>query len=143
MKTNLLKDIRLYYSIYMDPFMDEFLKLYNQGHHHTHWIYKILLHQVADALGYLRGFDSNMKPYQRTLHELTNEYLVENREFIIVPMNDDRISYKTRFYTKHAILMLARICDRHKMRNWRENPKLMQDHKDYINKITGHPLPRR
>ena len=62
--------------MYMDPSLDEFLKLYNKDNHHTHGIYKISLDEVADALGYCNGLDSNMRPCYRTLHELTNEYLV-------------------------------------------------------------------
>ena len=123
----------------MEPFVDELLKLYGKDDHPTHGIYKISLDEVADAWGYLKGFDRNMRPYYGILHELTKEYQVEKKEFIIVPMNDDRISYETRFYTKHALLMLAMICDRHKPRNWRENHTLLQDHKRYINQLTGHP----
>ena len=46
---NLLKDITLYYSIYMGVFMDQFLKLYDKDDHRTHGIYKISLDEVADA----------------------------------------------------------------------------------------------
>ena len=71
--------------------MDKFLNLYDKYDHHTHGIYKISLAKIADALGYWKGFDINMRPYCQTVHELTNEYLVENKEFIIVPMDEDRI----------------------------------------------------
>ena len=57
--------------------MDEFLKLYHKGDHPTQGVYKVLLEEVADALGYFKGFDCNMKPYYRTLNALTNEYPVE------------------------------------------------------------------
>ena len=76
----------------MNSFMDGFLKQCDKDDHHTHGIYKISLDEVANALGYWKGFDSNMRPYQRTLHELTNEYLVENREFINAHADDDRIT---------------------------------------------------
>ena len=72
---NLLKDITLYYSIYMESFMDQFLKLYDKDDHPTHGIYKISVDEVADALGYWTGFDNNLIPYYRILHELTNECL--------------------------------------------------------------------
>ena len=123
--------------------MDPFLKLYDKDDHHTHGIYKISFDEVANALGSWKGLDNNMGPCQRTLDELTNEYLVENREFITVQNGDDRIPYKynTRFYTKHAFLMLAMICDKHRKRNWLENHKLLRNHKSYINQITGHPPP--
>ena len=65
--------------IIMDRFMDGFLNLYDIYDHHTHGIYKISLDEVANALGYWKGFDSNMRPYQRTLHGLTSDYIVENR----------------------------------------------------------------
>ena len=80
--------------IVMDIFMDGFLKLYDKYDRHTHGVYKISLNEVANALGYYKGFDCNMRPYQRTLHELTDEYLVENRESITVQADDDRIRYK-------------------------------------------------
>jgi len=98
-----------YTNVCVDRLMDEFSKLYDKYDHHTHGIYKISLDEVANALGYWKGFDCNVRPYQRTLHELTNEYLVENRKFINVQADDDRITYKynTRFYTKHALLLIA------------------------------------
>ena len=71
--------------------MDGFLKLYNKDDHYTHGIYKISLYDVANAFGYWKGSDCNMRLYQRTLHELTNEYLVENREFIAIKVVDDKI----------------------------------------------------
>ena len=119
--------------------MGQFLKLYDKGDHPTHGIYKISLDEVADALGYWKGFDCNLRPYYRILHELTTEYLVENREFIIVPMDDDGIPYKTRFYTKHAFLLLAIIYKTHRRRTWLDNKRLMNDHKNCINLITGIP----
>ena len=73
--------------------MDGFLKLYDKYDHHTHGIYNISLDELANALGYWKGFDCNLRPYQRTLHELTNEYLVENREFITAQADDDRITH--------------------------------------------------
>jgi hypothetical protein len=109
--------------------MDKFLNLYDKNDHPSYGMYKISLDEVADALGYWKGFDSNLRPYYRILHELTNEYLVEYREFIIVPMDDDVIPYKTRFYTKHAYLLLAMICKKHRKRNWLDNKRLMRDHK--------------
>ena len=57
----------------MDPFMDEFLKLYDKDYHPTHGIYKIVPDEVADALGYCKGSDNNMRPYYKTPHELTNK----------------------------------------------------------------------
>ena len=103
--------------------MDGFLKLYDKNDHRTHGIDKISLDEVANALGYWKVFDGNMRPYQRTPHELTNEYLVENREFITVQADDDRITYKynTIFYTQHALLLIALLCDRHRKRNWLDN----------------------
>jgi hypothetical protein len=119
--------------------MDRFLKLYDKGDHPTHGIYKISLDEVADALGFWKGFDCNMRPYYRILHHLTNKYLVENKEFIVVPMDDDGIPCKTRFYTKHAFLLLAMICKKHRKRNWLDNKRLIRDHKNYLNSITGIP----
>ena len=52
---NLLKDMTLYYSIYMESFMEQFLELYDKGDHPTHRIYKISLDEVADALGYWKA----------------------------------------------------------------------------------------
>ena len=123
--------------------MDGFLKLYDKDDHHTHGIQKISLDEVANALGYWKGFDSNMRPDQRTLHELTNEYLVENREFITARADDDRITYKYNaiFYTKHALLLIALLCDKHKKHNWLYNERLKEDHKNYISQITGFPRP--
>ena len=89
---NLLKDISLYYSIHMESFMDQFLKLYDTSDPPTHGIYKTSLDEVADALRYWKGFDCNLRPCQRTLHELTKEYLVESRDFITVQADDDRIT---------------------------------------------------
>ena len=54
-------------------------------------------------------------------------------------MDDDRIPYETKFYTKHAFLMLAMICKKHRKRTWLDNKRLMNDHKTYINLITGIP----
>ena len=89
----------------MNRLMDGFLKLYDKYGHYTHGIYEISLDEVAFALGYWKGFDCNMRPYQRTLHELNNEYLVENKEFITVQADVDRLAYRyTRFCTKHAFL---------------------------------------
>ena len=102
-------------------------------------IYKISLAEVADALGYWKGFDCNLRPYYRTLHDLTNEYLVEHREFISIKTDDDYIELKTRFYTKHAFLLLAMICDEHRKRNWLDTKRLMKEHKTYISFITGIP----
>ena len=102
----------------MEPFMDQFMKLCDKDDHPTHGIYMISLDQVADAFGYWKGIDCNMRPYYRILHELTNEYLVEQREFITIKTDDDKIHLKARFYTKHAFLLLAMICDKHKNRNW-------------------------
>ena len=86
---NLLKDISLYYSIYMESFMDQFLTLYDKDDHPTHGVYKISLDEVAYAFGYWKGFDCNVRPYYRIIHELTNEYLVPNREFITIKTDDD------------------------------------------------------
>ena len=71
--------------IIMNIFMDGFLKLYDKDDHHTHGIYRISLDEEANALGYYTGFDCNMRPHQRTLHDLTNEYIAENKEFITAP----------------------------------------------------------
>ena len=119
--------------------MDEFLKLYDQDDHSTHGIYKISLDEVADASGQWKGFDCNMRPYYRILHEMTNEYLVEHREFVTMTTDDDIIQLKTRFYTKHAFLLIAMICDKHRERNWLDNEKVMKEHKTYMNFITGIP----
>ena len=54
-------------------------------------------------------------------------------------MDDDGIPYKTRFYTKHAVLMLAMICEKHRKRNWLDSEKSRKDHKTYISFITGIP----
>ena len=121
--------------------MDQFLRLFDRDDHSTHGIYKISLDEVADALGYWKGFDSNLRPYYRILHELTNQYLVEHREFIATKTDDSIIQAKTRIYTKHAFLLLAMICDKHRKRNWLDNKRLMKEHKHktYINFITGIP----
>ena len=74
---NLLKDMALYYSKGMGPFMDQFLRLYDKDDHPSYGMYKIWLEEVADTLGYVKGLDSNMRPYYRILPELTNEYLVK------------------------------------------------------------------
>ena len=102
----------------------------------VHGIYKISLDEVANALGYLEGFDCNLRPYQRTLRELTNQYLVKNRDFITIRMNDDGIPYKTRFYTKHAFLLLAMMCNKHRRRNRLDNERLQRDHTNYMIRIT-------
>ena len=140
---NLLTDIALYYSIGMGPFMDQFLRLCDKDDYPSYGMCKISLDEVANALGYWKGFDCNLKPYQRTLHELTNEFLVENREFITAQADDDRITYKfnTRFYTKHALLLIALLCDKHRKRNWLDNERLKEDHTNYISQITGCPRP--
>ena len=82
--------------IIMNRVMDGFLQSHDKDDHHTHGVYNISLDEVANALGYWKGFDSKVEPYQRTLHELTNEYLVENKEFITVPArvqaDDDSIT---------------------------------------------------
>ena len=44
----------------MNRCMDGFLKLYGKDDHYTHGIYKISLDEVANALGYWKGFDSSM-----------------------------------------------------------------------------------
>ena len=76
----------------MNRFMDGFLKLYDKVDHYKQGMHKISLDEVANALGSWKGYDCNMRPYQRTPHELTNEYLVENREFITAQADDDRIT---------------------------------------------------
>ena len=82
-----------------------------------------------------------MIPFSQTLHELTNENLVAKREFIIIPMNDDRCSYKTRFDTKHALLLIALLSDKHRRRKWLDNERLKEDHKSYIEFTTGYTNP--
>ena len=77
---NLLKDIAVYYSIGMGLFMDKFLRLYDKDNHPSYEVYKISLDEVAEALGYVKGLDSNLKSYYRILHELTNDYLVKKTE---------------------------------------------------------------
>ena len=71
---------------------------------------------------------------------MTIEYLVEKRECITVQADDDRITYKynTRFYTKHALLLIALLCDKHRKRNWLDTERLKEDHTNYLNQITGH-----
>ena len=103
----------------MEPFMDRFLKMYDKEDHHTHGIIKLSLDEVCNALGYWQGYDSNLRPYQRTIHELTNQYILENRDFITAQTGDDRITYNcnTRFDTKHAILLIALLCGKHRNRN--------------------------
>ena len=117
--------------------MDQFSHLYDKNDHPSYGMYKISLDEVADACGHVKGFDCNMKPYYRTLHELTNEYLVEQEEFITVKVVDDRIPFKTRFYNKDAFLLPPMLCDKHRKRNWLDNERLMRDNKTYINRITG------
>ena len=119
--------------------MDGFLELYNKDDHHTHGVYKISFDEVANALGYQKGYDSNLRPYQRTLHEFTNEYFVENKELVHVQADDDRMTYKykTRFYTKHALLLIAMLCHKHRL----DNARLKEDHTNYIRQITGCPRP--
>ena len=58
----------------MGPFMDQFLRLYDKHDHPSYGMYKILLDEVADTLGYVKGLDSDMRPYYRILHELINDY---------------------------------------------------------------------
>ena len=84
-----------------------------------------------------------MRPYQRTLHELTNEYLMENREFITVQADDDRVTYtyNTGFYTKRAFLLIALVCDKHRKHNWLYSERLKEDHTNYISQITNCPRP--
>ena len=77
---NSLKDIALYYSIGMGPFMDQFLRLYDKEKHPSYVMCKISLDEVAETLGYVKGLDGNMRPYYRILHELTNDYLVKKTE---------------------------------------------------------------
>jgi len=89
--------------------MDQFLNLYDKGDDPSYGVYEISLDEVADALGCVKGFDCNMKPYYKTIHELTNEYLVENREFTTIKAVYDKVSYKTRFYNKHALLLIAML----------------------------------
>ena len=127
----------------MESCMDQFLRLYDKDDHPSYGMYKISLDEVANALGYWKGFDSKMRPYQRTLQELTNEYLVDNREFITAQADDDRIAYRcnTRFYTKHALLLIALLCDKHRKGNWLDNERLKEDHTNYISQITGFPRP--
>ena len=116
----------------MESFLDQFWKLYDKGDRPTHGIYKISLDEVADSLGYCKGFDSNVRPYYRFLHELTNDYLVENRDFITIIMTDDTIAYTTRFYNKHAFLLIAMLCKKHGQRNWMTHNRLMLDNFMYL-----------
>ena len=83
--------------------MDQFLHVYDKDDDLSYGVYKILLESVADALGCVTGFDCNMKAYHRTIHEPTNEYLVENREFITIKVVDDKILLNTRFHNTHAL----------------------------------------
>ena len=117
--------------------MDHFLNSYDKYDHPSYGMYKISLDEVAYALGYFKGFDCNMTPHYRTLHELTNEYLVENQAFITIKTDDNNSSFKTRFYNKHAFLLLAMLCDEHGKRNWLDNERLLRDHKTCISRITG------
>ena len=81
----------------MEQIMDQFLKLYDKDDDPTHGIYKSSTQEVADALGYVKGFDCNGKPYYCALHEWTTQYLVENRDFITVKITDDTTTCRTRF----------------------------------------------
>ena len=47
----------------------------------------------------------------------------------------------TRFYTKHALLLIALLCDKHRKRNWLDNEGLKKDQTNYISQITGCPRP--
>ena len=51
---------------------DQFFYLYDKDDHPSYGICKISLEEAAYALGYVKGFDCNMKPYYRTIHELTD-----------------------------------------------------------------------
>ena len=105
----------------MESLMDQFLNLYDKYDHPSYGMCKTSLDEVADALGSVIGFGCNMKPYYRTIHELTNEYLVANRECITINDVNDRILFKTRFYNKHALLLIALLCDKHEKHNWLDN----------------------
>ena len=78
-----------------------------------------------------------MRPYYRTLHELTNELLVEHRDFITIKLIEEKPSYNMRVYNKHDFLLIAMLCKKHGRRNWLDNQRLMGDHKTYINRKTG------
>ena len=121
----------------MESIMEQFLNLYGKYDEPSYGRHEVTLEEVADALGYVQGFDCDMRPYYRTLHELTNEYLVENREFIAINDVNDRISFKTRVYNKHAFLFLVMLCGKHRKRNWLDNERLMKDHKTYFHRIIG------
>ena len=43
----------------------------------------------------------------------------------------------TRFYNKYAFVLLAMLYDKHRRRNWLDNERIMEDHKNYLNFITG------
>ena len=121
----------------MQLFMDQVLNLDYKDDGPSYGIYKISLEEVADTLEYIRGFGCNKNPYYRTLHELTNKYLVESKEFITSDYVNDRILFKTSFYNKHALPFLAMLCKKHGKRNWLDNERLMRDHKIYLNRIIG------
>ena len=129
---NLLKDIALYYSIGMGPVMDQFLRLYDKDDHPSYGMCKISLDEVADALGYVKGLDNNLRPDCRILHEVTNDYLVKHRDFITVKMTDATIAYTTRFYNKHALLLIAMLCKKHGQRSRMRHRRLMLDNIMYL-----------
>ena len=47
-----------------------------------------------------------------------------------------------RFYTKHSLLLLALLSDKHRKPNWLDNDRLNKDQKNYIEFITGYINPR-
>jgi len=91
---------------------------------------------IGETLGYTKGLDGNMRPYYRILHELTNDYLMEHKDFITIKMTDDTIAYTTRFYNKHALLLIAMLCKRHGRRDWMQHKRLMLDNFMYLNSFS-------
>ena len=117
--------------------MDKFVEVYDKEDSPEHGIFKIWLKELADALGYKQGTDCNGRPYYRVLHEMTNEYLVEDRDFITVKVIDNEISYHTRFYNKDAFLLIAMVSKKQESRNWLEHERLMCDHHAYMRFCIG------
>ena len=80
--------------------------------------------------------DCNRMPCYRVLQEMTNQYLVENRDFI-VEVIDDEISYNTMLYHKHLFLLIAMLSKKHESCNWWDNKMLMRDHHAYMSSRVG------
>ena len=51
------------------------------------------------------------------------------------------IESHTDIITKHALLLIALLCDKHRKRNRLDNERLKEDHTNYSSQKTGCPRP--